>query len=697
MNHSSIAAFLLLTATTAAGLLPAQALLAAPVDTVNRAGPMVFDRLRQRAVMVHQRRRLVAFDGNGWVPIHPPIELPAAGYALTYDSARDRIAALDQSNAGGDTPLWFVQGSTVTLGPSVPAVNGAPHTLLRAIAHDRARGEFVVFGGAWYYHSQQTSWQFMPFDATFVLRGSAWQQINLAVRPPARYAHVLVDDPVRQRVVMFGGFGNAGALADCWEWNGSAWTHVPAASGPAGGSATGTFDEASQRVVIVDFNRAPWAWNGTSWTALGGAFAPYVISVWPVSDRTGLLAVVDPAFVAPTMTTWRLVGNSWMQAAPAAPPLDFQVRVPMTWDAARGELLCIVVGAVARTWTWNGSWTERPAVTPGTLGNYLEDSLAFDAARNEAVLWRGANGSEVWTWNGQLWTRRNPAALPPARSRGQIVYDPTRQRVVLFGGWDQTGYVASTWLWDGTTWSADPGPQPPPGVPSVFAFDAYRDAIVLSGTGYGPATWEWNGQWVMRSATGGITAAARAAFDPARGRLIALHGAVQYEWDGTQWSTTPTQIPGLQLGELVTDPSRNRVWMTGVTGGQGCMLHVLGTTPSTVDTLGGSCGPRLDFTLEGRSGVGRTCNLVAAIEPNGWSLFGAAWQAVAAPFGPCTLLVDGSLGIHLRAADPHGRVELPVAIPNDLSLRGYSFVVQVATLQSGVLGLSRALRIRIGD
>jgi hypothetical protein len=76
--------------------------------------------------------------------------------------------------------------------------------------------------------------------------------VQLAARPPARDAHALVYDPLRRRTVLFGGRSAAFThFGDTWEWDGAAWTFVPA-MGPAAGGAVGTYDSAMPRVVVID-------------------------------------------------------------------------------------------------------------------------------------------------------------------------------------------------------------------------------------------------------------------------------------------------------------------------------------------------------------------------------------------------------------------------------------------------------------
>jgi hypothetical protein len=95
---------------------------------------------------------------------------------------------------------------------------------------------------------------------------------------------------------------------------------------------------------------------------------------------------------------------------------------------------------------------------------------------------------------------RAPATSPPPRSSASIAYDSSRQRVVLFGGYDgasANNYLGDTWEWDGNSWTQRmPTTSPPPRSEHALAYDAVRQRLVLfgglGGSGiYFADTWEF--------------------------------------------------------------------------------------------------------------------------------------------------------------------------------------------------------------
>lgn len=155
-------------------------------------------------------------------------------------------------------------------------------------------------------------------------------------------------------------------------------------------------------------------------------------------------------------------GVSWTEVTPEVSP-DPRMRPAMVYDPLREEVLLFggddgyYTGSFAEfddTWTWDGSsWTQKtPANTPPAGYPAME----WDPNR-EAVLLVVTNADtelETWEWNGSDWNQLNPANVPPVRKYFDIVYDPSRNGILLFNGkYEDAGIIADTWLWDGADWT----------------------------------------------------------------------------------------------------------------------------------------------------------------------------------------------------------------------------------------------------
>ena len=63
---------------------------------------------------------------------------------------------------------------------------------------------------------------------------------------------------------------------------------------------------------------------------------------------------------------------------------------------------------------------------------------------------QGAFVGDTWTWDGKKWTEQDAAGAPTARGgTPAITYDRHRKKILLYGGWAQSGPQRDLWEWDG--------------------------------------------------------------------------------------------------------------------------------------------------------------------------------------------------------------------------------------------------------
>jgi hypothetical protein len=80
------------------------------------------------------------------------------------------------------------------------------------------------------------------------------------------------------------------------------------------------------------------------------------------------------------------------------------------------------------------------------------------------------------------WVQLSPASSPPARSYLAMTYDPDSGKIIMFGGFDGTGYLNDTWTFDGVTWTqVTTHPSPPPRAAAQMAYDSVTPKVVLFG------------------------------------------------------------------------------------------------------------------------------------------------------------------------------------------------------------------------
>jgi VCBS repeat protein/HYDIN/CFA65/VesB family protein/thrombospondin type 3 repeat protein len=281
--------------------------------------------------------------------------------------------------------------------------------------------------------------------------------------PSARNGAGMAYDSARGRVVLFGGNGSDGLLADTWEWDGSLWLRRTTAVSPPARNRPGmAYDSVRERVVLF-----------------GG------------TGRAGTLG-----------DTWEWDGTQWQEASPAVSPVP-RYGLGMAFDATRSRTVIFggtsSTGSTGDTWEWDGTdWVERtPSVSPAPR---FWHAMAFDSVRGRTVLFGGAGPGgafgDTWEWDGSQWLQRSPAHAPSPRYLDQMAYDSVRGRTVLFGG---GGYLNDTWEWDGTDWLVrGAATSPPPRGSAGMAYDSARNRTVLfGGQDYNQVflsdTWEWDG------------------------------------------------------------------------------------------------------------------------------------------------------------------------------------------------------------
>jgi hypothetical protein len=118
--------------------------------------------------------------------------------------------------------------------------------------------------------------------------------------------------------------------------------------------------------------------------------------------------------------------------------------------------------SVGDTWEYDpatSAWAARTVTAGPSARN--DAALVWDSSRNKAVLFggiqvdiAGAAGvpkQDVWDWDPATatWTERTAAGSKPSQRYGHAVaFDGTRQKMVVFGGWDISTGWAKNDLWD---------------------------------------------------------------------------------------------------------------------------------------------------------------------------------------------------------------------------------------------------------
>lgn len=211
--------------------------------------------------------------------------------------------------------------------------------------------------------------------------------------------------------------------------------------------------------------------------------------------------------------------------------------------------------------------------------------MAYDSSRNVLVMFGGfapLSLGDTWEWNGTDWIERSPTGpLPPPRGGAAMTFDSVRERVLMFGGYDNTrGELEDFWEWDGQSWTPIERMTHPRGtLRPAMVFDATRGhANLYRGDSDGSLfeLYEWNGiQWTPTFSSSlpapqehptpqGHPAM---AFHAAYNQTFVIGGASQpgtWFWEQSRWWALSIPSPNRFLdGNMAYDKLRARLVYVG--------------------------------------------------------------------------------------------------------------------------------------
>jgi galactose oxidase-like protein/Kelch motif protein len=309
----------------------------------------------------------------------------------------------------------------------------------------------------------------LPFVVTRSDAGDSWSLIPSAQHPPGRYGHALVVDPIRRRLLLFGGVG-ATFRNDTWamsldslQWHPLVVTGAP----PPRAYAGAAYDSAGDRLLVFGGENSTSLLNDV-WSlslATTPTWTHISTSGSPPSPRWSAGAADDPAgnrlvvFGGNDGTgfrndLWALSFNgqltgTWTQLAPGNPIPSARARFGFARDARRNRMV-IFAGHEAGNYlndTWalpltsSGPWTSTEGSTFKPLARdfptlvYAPSSDRFIAFSGEPIVIGPQNDTWALPSGSQYWSQLAPSGSPPApRTSSAAAYDGLTDRMFVFGG-----------------------------------------------------------------------------------------------------------------------------------------------------------------------------------------------------------------------------------------------------------------------
>lgn len=512
---------------------------------------LCLNRIGEGAVYDSGRDRLVTFGGidfggthnevwtlslsgcHEWTKLTPTGEPPSPrhGHSVIYDPVGDRIVVFggfaDATGRFNDvwalslskTPAW----TELTPDGTPPGPRDG-----HSASYDPTGGRMIVFGGqadrVWDDDGRRNDVWSLSLTGT-----PTWTLLSpLGTPPSVRRDHSAIHDPMRQRMVVFGGSGPSNEVWALSLAGTPVWSSIaPAGTPPAANERPrAVYDPIRDRMLVfggVTGGPDLWALSlaaSPTWTAIspGGA---------PPGLRNGHGAIYDPP-----RDRMVVCGGSDMAGYPRYDAWALSLTEGPVWENVTAD------------------------VRPGA--RYMQSAM-HDAARRRMLVFGGSIGyrhpsNDVWALalvGPPVWTQVTPSGTPPSPRYGQsAILDPVRDRIVVFGGGDGAGSndVWALSLGESPEWTelTPTGGPPDPRTEHTAIYDPVRDRMIVFGgedRGFLNDVWALSlgesPEWTLLAPTGGppdVRAAHSAIYDPVRDRMVIFGGITWFLENNDAWA-----------------------------------------------------------------------------------------------------------------------------------------------------------------
>jgi len=458
---------------------------------------------------------------------------PRFSAAVVYDASRDRMLVFGggsgQGGPYGDlwalslsgTPAWTQISANTLIGPRALAV---------AVV-DSVRDRMVVMGGVTGHVSLSDTWT-VPLST-----GVGWTELTTLGTPPSTLGHAGVYDPLHDQLVVFGGITSPPDqyLSGAWRLRFNTatptWVRGPLSGQipPAAALPSAVYDPIADAVRLFGgFGDDPATVNQQVWTLWMHPSpnwgAPLPSNAPPAVGREGASLAYDPVhrrmFMFGGATHWNHAASAdlndvwmldlaatptWTPVTPIGTPPPARAFAAMVYDPS-GDRLIVHGGESSTGDRYPDVWSLSLAGTPawsqlapsGTppLGRSRHGAI-YDPARDRMVLFGGSSlvapyhQNDAWSLSlsgAPAWTALTPAGTPPSRRQGlSVAIDAERDRMLVFGGLSDTAPILNRDVWalslsGATAWdSLEIAVGPPPRHQSVVVCDPARDQLLMFG------------------------------------------------------------------------------------------------------------------------------------------------------------------------------------------------------------------------
>jgi len=322
--------------------------------------------------------------------------------------------------------LLAVSLSFAAAAPAALCSTGPSPRLACRLVYDPVNERLMMFGGM--YEGSQAQ----VFEDTWIFEWGteSWRLLEVEPHPPPRMDYGIVYVAELEGFILFGGWNTGGWLADTWLYDCASqiWTELHPDVAPEARNSFGfCCDEANGIVVLYGGYTDALPDMGDTW------LYDYSTNTWTEASPEasppslyGCEMIYDPSTRAVLMFGGHYYEND----------RDFFIRTVWEYDVP------------------SNTWIDRQTQS-GPSERYWQNT-AYDSQGGAVVIFGGRRlGSQyddTWLYSpgGDSWTRLDVAHRPQARFQSAFAYDPSRNAVLMFGGFTFVNRqnFGDTWIID---------------------------------------------------------------------------------------------------------------------------------------------------------------------------------------------------------------------------------------------------------
>ncbi len=408
---------------------------------------------------------------NMWTemkPLNKPGGRHSHAMATIYDTYKVLLFGGYKTSSSANNETWVYDFSANTWTNKNPSGNKPSARAYHAMASVYNDDKVVLFSGFNGTVYENDTW-------VYDLNLNSWSKKSTSSPPTGSKGHEMANLYKTKDMVLFGGNDGSKDLNETWIYNltTNTWTNKnPMGSKPSARRGHGMAQMyGTKKVMLFGPDDQTWVYDASSntWSKKSplpkprGRYISHGIAPIYGKDKALLFSGGYDS------GGWIHLGDTWVFDLSATSWTNKTSSMKTKPSARRGHVLASIHGIdkVIMYGGWNGSyladtwvydlsddtWTEMiPSTKPA--GRYSH-AMATIYGTDKVIMFGGYKSagvnSETWVYDlsANIWTNKNPTgSKPSAREYHAMASVHGDDKVVLFGGYNGSGYETDTWIYD---------------------------------------------------------------------------------------------------------------------------------------------------------------------------------------------------------------------------------------------------------